>query len=66
MTERTNNTVEPSNNEIELMKESPVFFFLTTDEMNKLLSVVDVNLTQDAETRRLVAQYKNELKQHKL
>ena len=66
MTERTNNTVEPSNNEIELMKESPVFFFLTTDEMNKLLSVVDVNLTQDTETRRLVAQYKNELKQHKL
>ena len=66
MTERTNNTVEPSNNEIELMKESPVFFFLTTDEMNKLLSVVDVNLTQDTETRQLVAQYKNELKQHKL
>ena len=66
MTERTNNTIEPSNNEIELMKESPVFFFLTTDEMNKLLSVVDVNLTQDTETRRLVAQYKNELKQHKL
>ena len=66
MTEQTNNTVEPSNNEIELMKESPVFFFLTSDEMNKLLSVVDVNLTQDTETRRLVAQYKNELKQHKL
>ena len=65
MTERTNNAVEPSNNEIELMKESPVFFFLTMDEMSKLLSIVDVTLTQDTETRQLVTRYNNELKQYK-